>query len=288
MGLEKLLRNAALRIGLKEIRMVVYLYHLYYKVFYRKKWDKPLEFRGGKFLIGKDLSLFPAVRNGGFEELEIDEILPLVKSEYVVWDVGANVGIYTYLLARAASQGHLIAFEPVPETQEKWRKNTSLNGLVNCSLEPIALSDKVGKVLIRVNENAHGCDSIELVNSIQDEIHNYIEIPTTTGDEFIMSSSFGDPDLIKVDIEGHEPEFLKGSWAMLSRRKPTIMLEVNPSAWKTPEQFIVWQNTLEELFTLYGEGLWFEPKGRSKVTSIDVEKLGPHPYSLIFQNSKQS
>jgi FkbM family methyltransferase len=286
MGLEKVLRNAALRLGLKEIRIVVYLYHLYYKLLYQKKWDQPLGFRGGKFLIGKDLSLYPAVRNGAFEELEINAVLPLVMSKDVVWDVGANVGIYSFLLARAASQGHLIAFEPVLETQEKWRENVLNNNVDNCSLEPVALSDKVGKVMIKVNENAHGCDSIELANSNSDDGSNSIEIPTTTGDEFLLTSTYGDPDLIKVDVEGHEPEFLRGSWAMLSRRKPTLMLEVNPTTWTTPERFKIWQDTLDELFSLYGEGVWFEPKGKSKVTSVDVNKLGPHPYSLIFQTTR--
>ncbi len=283
MGLEKDLRNLALRIGLRENKSVVRLYHFWYKLKYRNKWDQPVSFRGGNFRIGSDLSLFPAVRNGAFEELEINTILPLVKSEDVVWDVGANIGIYTFLLARAAYRGHLIAFEPVPVTQEMWRENIVNNRVGNCSLETFALSDKVGKAMISVNENAHGCDSIELAKFNPDNTLRSIEVPTTTGDEFLLTSSYGDPDLIKVDIEGHEPEFLKGAWVMLERRRPTIMLEVNPTTWKTPERFSTWQEILNELFSLYSEGLWFESRGKFRVTSIDVNKLGPHPYSLILQ-----
>jgi hypothetical protein len=152
-------------------------------------------------------------------------------------------------------------------------------------LEPIALSDKVGLARIRVNENAHGCDAIELENAMKDDVRGFIQIQTTTGDEFLRTASQGDPDVIKVDIEGHEPEFLRGCWTMLARRKPILMLEVNPTTWKTLERFAIWQGILEELFTLYGDGLWFEPKGKSRVSSVDVQKLGPHPYSLIFQST---
>ena len=284
MGLEKELRNLALRFGLREKKIVVRLYHLWYRLNFRDKWDEPLSFRGGKFRIGQDLSLFPAVRNGAFEELEIDTILSLVKSEDVVWDVGANIGIYSFLLARAAFRGHLIAFEPVPASQEKWKENIFDNSLVNCSLEKCALSDKVGTAMISVNENAHGCDSIELAKVTSGASRSSIEVPTNTGDEFLLVSRYGAPDLIKVDIEGHEPEFLRGSWVMLERRRPTIMIEVNPSTWNTPERFSIWQEILDDLFALYGEGVWFEPKGKFIVRSIDVRKLGPHPYSLILES----
>jgi FkbM family methyltransferase len=285
MGLEKDLRNLALRVGLKEIPLIVWLYQLWYRVIYRNRWDQPVSFRGAKFQIGQDLSLFPAVRNGAFEELEMNTILPLVNPNDVVWDVGANIGIYSVLLARAAPKGHLIAFEPIPATQSRWRENIRANDIVNCSLEAVALSEKVGKALISVNEYAHGCDSIELAKFNQDENQSSIEIPTTTGDEYLLTSSYGDPDLIKVDIEGHEPEFLRGSRLMLERRRPVLMLEVNPTTWRTPQRYAIWEETLKELFGIYGEGFWFEPKGAFRVKTIDVRKLGPHPYSLLFMAS---
>ncbi len=281
MGIERSLRTWAHKYGLQKSPLVVAAYRWWSLIRYRNQWEDLVSFRGGEFRIGRDLSLYPAVRNGGFEADEIDAFLPRVSASDVVWDVGGNIGIYSVLLAQAAAKGHVVAFEPVPDSYNRLCGNVAHNSIMNVTAEPLGLSDIAGRARMRVHPDAHGCDHIELGEGEPGSAGS-LNISTITGDEYAARSSFGDPDLIKVDIEGHEPEFLRGSWALLSRRKPTLMLEVNPTTWNTPERFQVWEKTLAELFALYGAGLWFDPAGSRSVSEVDVHSLGEHAYTLIL------
>jgi len=263
---------------------VVSVYRAFSIVRFRNHWDDPVLFRGSWFNIGRDLSLYPAVRNGGFEADELEALLARVSSTDTVWDVGANIGIYSVLLGRAAADGHVIAFEPVPESRERLLGNLERNAVRNVTVEPLALSDRDGSARMQVHPDAHGCDHIELGTSAASSA-GAIEVSTITGCSYAAASPFGAPDLVKVDIEGHEPEFLNGAWEVISRQRPTMMLEVNPTAWETPERYRTWSEMLSRLFSLYGAGDWYDSAGAVRVTEVNVNELGPHAYTLILPAS---
>lgn len=279
MSIESAARTWAHRHGLHRSRAVVTAYRGVSSLRYRNAWDSDVEFRGRQFRIGRDLTLFPAVRNGGFEAEELDLLLPMVPRDAQVWDVGANIGIYAVLLADAAGDGHVDAFEPVPETHERLSGNVARNGLTNVTLHRVALSDKPGTVSMAVHADAHGCDTI----GEAEPGALALEVDTMTGDDFLAASSHGEPDVVKVDIEGHEPEFLAGAWGMFERRRPLLIMEVNPSAWHTADRVRTWQETLDRLFALYGKGTWFDAGQTSMVDRVDASALdGQRAYSLLF------
>lgn len=285
MTIERRLRNWAHAAGLQNVGFVVALYRGLQKVLNKNNWDKPVEFRGSKFVIGQDLSLYPAVKNGAFESLELDSLIPRVETSSLIWDVGANIGIYSVLLAKAAPEGHVIAFEPVPDSQARWKLNTELNDVTNATLERTAMSKESGTAFMTINDDAHGCDSINLSN-LPLNSKNLLQVNTIRGDDYAKASVLGDPDVIKVDIEGHEPEFFEGCWELISRRRPLIMMEINPTTWTSEERRVVWQQILDRLLGLYKEAHWFEPRGSKKIDSIDVTELGSHAYNLILIDGK--
>lgn len=261
--------------------MVVSAYRLMTRARFGGAWDEPIAFRGARFSIGEDLTLYPAVRNGGFEALELDALLPLIGESDHVWDVGANVGIYSVLLGRAAALGTVCAFEPVEASRERLVRNLALNGTTNVTVEAFGLSDRSGVQTMAIHDDAHGCDQIVDPAEAGEDASHVVEVATRTGDDYVGTHGFGDPDIIKVDIEGHEPEFIAGSWGVLERRRPLLFMEVNPTAW-APHRFAVWDQTLERLFGLYGTGEWFDSAGSRTVRSIEVDTLGPHAYMLLF------
>jgi FkbM family methyltransferase len=283
MGIESTARAWAHRHGLQKSRAVVSASRAVSKVRYSRAWDSDVSFRGHVFQIGQDLSLYPAVRNGGFEKLELDALLPRVPSDALVWDVGANVGIYAVLLASAARDGHVVAFEPVPASHERLTTNLAKNSVDNVTVNRLALSSSAGTATMAVHADAHGCDHIGAEDP--DEAAELIEVETTTGDSYVEAAGLGDPDVVKVDIEGHEPDFLEGAWGMFTRRRPVLMMEVNPTAWNGAGDFQRWQQTLDRLFELYGAGDWFDSDRRTLVTEVDVATLGPHAFTLIFPGS---
>lgn len=289
MGLESWLRTRAHRVGLEKSPLVVAAYQRYCTVRFRGRWDEPVEFKGARFSIGHDMSLYPAVRNGGFEAIEIDALLARVRPDDTVWDVGANIGIYAVLLGRAAHAGQVVSFEPVTESRERLLGNIARNGLTNVTVEPVALSDQEGQAQMLVHSNAHGCDYIgssgdAAVRTDDATVTEVLDVRITTGAAYADASPHGLPDVIKVDIEGHEPEFLEGAWPVISTRRPTIMLEVNPTTWRTPERVQRWDQTLRRLLETYGHGTWIGPQGSTDVERIDVAALSPHAYALILRD----
>ena len=130
-----------------------------------------------------------------------------------------------------------------------------------------------------VHADAHGCDQIGEVGDDAEAI----DVPTLTGDEFLASTGGADPDVVKVDIEGHEPQFLAGAWGMFERRRPLLMMEVNPTAWSGEAQVREWQDTVDRLFALYGNGLWFDAGQSSSVDHVDAAGLDQQrAYTLLF------
>lgn len=280
MSIEAAARTWAHQHGLQRSRVVTGAYRWLSLIRYRNQWDADVPFRGGRFSIGRDLSLYPAVRNGGFESVELDAFLPRVPKDAMVWDVGANVGIYAVLLGRAASEGQVMSFEPVPETRARLERNIQKNGVENVTVHPFALSSGDGTATMAVHPEAHGCDQI--VTSTDGPV---VEVRTMTGDAF--AAEHGDADVIKVDIEGHEPEFFAGCAEMLRRRKPLLMLEVNPTTWGAAERFRTWNETLSWLLELYGRGDWIDAGGSTPVSQIDVHSLSEHTaYTLILPSTE--
>ncbi|CAM3548804.1 FkbM family methyltransferase [Nocardioides zeicaulis] len=281
MGLESTARAWALQHGLQRSRAVVAAYRGLARVRFRGSWDEPVAFRGHHFRIGQDLTLYPAVHSGGFEAEELDTLLPLVPEDATVWDVGANIGIYAVLLGAAAHRGRVEAFEPVPATHQRLVDNVAANHVTNVRTHFVALSDSVGTARMAVHPDAHGCDQIGGID-LEPGVES-IDVPTTTGEEFLRAHGGADPDVVKVDIEGHEPQFLAGAWGMFERRRPLLMMEVNPTAWTSAEQVRLWQSTMDDLFALYGTAQWFEATTPREVTSLDVAALeDTRAYTVLF------
>lgn len=272
MGVESALREWALRSGLQRSRIVVTAYRWLSLLRFRGRWDAPVQFRGASFRIGKDLSLYPAVHNSGFESHELEALLARVSPTDVVWDVGANIGIYSVLLGRAAHEGNVVAFEPVPTTRERLLDNLGRNNVTNVTVESTALSDRTGRATMAIYPDAPGCDRIVVGEPLADAPES-MGVETTTGALYAEGSPFGAPDVIKVDIEGHELEFLRGAWKIISERRPILMMEINPGSWVGDGRSAAWARLLDDLLDVYGDGQLFDVDGGQRIDSIDAKML---------------
>jgi len=138
-----------------------------------------------------------------------------VKPGTIVFDVGANVGLYSLLASVFAGEnGKVFSFEPLPENIYYLKKHIGLNNLKNVKVIEKAVSDKVSTVRFNFGDNR---SSGHISNDGE------IEVVTINLDEFIKEGN-PLPDLIKMDIEGAEYEALLGAKELLKSKKPVIFL----------------------------------------------------------------
>jgi FkbM family methyltransferase len=141
----------------------------------------------------------------GIHELAVTEtIFRLVGPGATVADVGANLGYFTSLLAHLVGPGgRVYTFEPHPVTLRRLRDNVAnLTNSASVILRDCAVSDREGEARLGEPEDfAHhtGEPAIGAVG---------VPVRTTTLDAALPRGSV---ELIKIDVEGHEPFALAGA-----------------------------------------------------------------------------
>jgi FkbM family methyltransferase len=151
-------------------------------------------------------------------------LLSYLKDGMVYFDVGANNGYYYSLkVSKAVKGSRVYAFEPDPRILFHLRKNIQYNCSENVTIVPQALSNFVGSAWLTEYLGA----SNFLLDNTQTSLPR-IQVECSTLDDFVLHSGVERVDLIKVDIEGGEHNFLEGCRATLLRFRPVMVLELDP------------------------------------------------------------
>lgn len=135
-------------------------------------------------------------------------------------DVGANVGVMTFLAASIVGRdGRVIAVEPNTGNLQLLYRGLLLNKFTTVEVLPLAASS--GRRVFSLT----GGSNTELAGAR----------PIETAGEFVQSvaldEALGDLarlDVVKMDIEGHEPVALQGFWRNITRHRPVLVVEFNP------------------------------------------------------------
>ena len=178
---------------------------------------------GNKMFLDEKDSLLLSI-NKIYEKNETNFVKDSVNKGDIVIDIGANIGYYTLMFAKLVGDtGKIYSFEPDPRNFLILEKNIQINGYNNIILEKKAVSNKLGKSILYVNENSAG-SSMHKPNNVV----NQIDVDLITLDNYFEVNSIT-PDFIKIDIEGYELNALKGMESILqSSDKTKIMIEYNP------------------------------------------------------------
>ncbi len=137
----------------------------------------------------------------------------------VIVDIGANIGNHSLDFSTYAKQ--VYAFEPVGFTFDLLMKNVEENNIENISLTNKALSHEEGDAVIFIvpgNVGASGFDE-------RAENAEEVRVNKIIGDSFFASQALDRIDFMKVDVEGHEEEVLRGLLNTIKKFKPLIMME---------------------------------------------------------------
>jgi FkbM family methyltransferase len=139
----------------------------------------------------------------------------------VAVDVGANVGVLTFLAASlVGTAGRVIAVEPNPDNLQLLYRGIVLNGFDNVEVVPHAASNRRS-----VFSLTGGTSNTHLIGARAPE----------EGGHFVQSVLLDEAlgglprlDFVKMDIEGHEPQALEGFSRLIGRYRPVLLVEFNP------------------------------------------------------------
>lgn len=148
------------------------------------------------------------------EKTELQALINDIRQDDVVYDIGANTGLYTLFAAKACPDAEVIAFEPYPPNVDLLKQDVDRNKLQNVEIVDVALSDSVGNIEFSQPHEAdvgYGSSSI-----VTNESEATIEVPTTTGDQLIADGEIPTPNVVKIDVEGSESLVLEGLEKALS------------------------------------------------------------------------
>ncbi len=144
----------------------------------------------------------------------IQAILDRVSPGDSCWDIGANIGVYTVILARTLGvEGSVIAFEPESRAFQRLEENIAVNHLSNVSSFRIALGRDRQQMKLRTSGHASsGTHSLVLpeakMSKSEDDHFEVVEV--VPGDQLRQQKQLQIPSIIKVDVEGAEEEVLVG------------------------------------------------------------------------------
>ena len=144
-----------------------------------------------------------------------------------VIDGGANQGIYTCAFAsRVGPTGQVYAFEPQPYAVSCLRENVKLNNFNNVYIFEGALWNEFGSLFIQQNlEQNLGPVSASVSSAMNADDGTSVRAYSIS--ELLQEDRIRYVDFIKLDIEGAEPEALRGAELMIEKAKPTICIEAS-------------------------------------------------------------
>jgi len=156
---------------------------------------------------------------GTLERAKLKQFVQRLRRGMTVWDVGANVGLYTLPSARAVGpMGRVYAFEPMPRNFELLRRHLAMNRLSNVEIYEVAVVD-AGRSL-RMAEG-------DSPSEFHADPAGRWQVPAVTLDDWLAASDSPSPDLVKIDVEGSDDAVLRGGARTFAAYRPPIYLALH-------------------------------------------------------------
>lgn len=193
---------------------------------------------------GIDLSIYLF---SSFQKHVYDRI-PKEKQIKLIFDVGANVGYMSLVLAKAFKQSNVHSFEPTSFALKKLKKNISLNPDLESRINVIQsfVSDVDSE---NSSLTAYSSWDLSTKTLAKHDIHGGISKSTDGVGELTLDqyskSIQAYPDLIKIDTDGYEHKVFSGMEEILKRAQTIIVFEVGQYLLK--EQNVEFGYFLEKL-----------------------------------------
>ena len=151
----------------------------------------------------------------------------IIKPGFVCIDIGANMGYYSYFLAKyARTEGQLYAVEPIPLFAQIWEKNVPKRFCNHVQLFQFALGGENKEVKMGVPV-VHGVihhGMTHVVNSEETNLAESFTVPMRIPDE--LFANLQRLDFIKCDVEGYEQFVFENMKDTIMKHRPLVQTEL--------------------------------------------------------------
>lgn len=217
-------------------------YRTYFRLV-RINYEKQLYARHNRTPIGTFRSY--ELLNRHRHDRMLEAVASHCDSDAVVYDVGANVGMYAVALTVAEPRCHVLAFEPAPTTVEHLRANLACNGLEDrVDVYPCGLgaTNERRQFYVSTYPELSGFDR-ESATRWGATVDDTISVRVRQLDD--VSETAPPPDVVKIDVEGAGPAVLAGGRRTLDEERPILFIE--PHAEGFPDDPTTMRTQLKEL-----------------------------------------
>lgn len=170
-------------------------------------------------------------------------------------DGGMNLG-QTLLSVRAVDPHRpFIGFEPNPKCVAYLERLVDVNGMEGVTVVPTGLSDQAGLRRLYFPPDDSANPAATLIKNLRPQSAGHASrvIAVGTYDELAPDVDAGPVGFVKIDVEGHEMEALRGMAGTFSRDRPVALVEVLPRVGgTTPEETAQRRSLLQELVASWG------------------------------------
>lgn len=187
-----------------------------------------------------------------------------------VWDIGANVGVFTFAAASLAKRGAVLAVEADIWLADMIRKSKQIkqNRSLNIMLLSAAISNQYGVGQFWISNLGRASSGLALSSRtlLTENVLDEVWVPTVTLDSLL--SILDKPEFVKIDVEGAESLVLEGGKTVLSEIRPIIYIEVGQAANSAVTALL--QDYEYELFQTTSQGL--EPISVCTCSTLAIPK----------------
>ncbi len=158
-----------------------------------------------------------------FSPFSILTMQALLRDADAFFDLGANIGYYSLFAASERPDIAVTAFEPSPKNFALLSANAALNGSrITC--ENAAVSDATGTHVFHL---PHSPMSGSLEAAFNPSVERTETVKTYRLDDYVAEHPIRGRPLLKVIIEGHEPQFIRGAAKLLDEHRPDMIMAVS-------------------------------------------------------------
>ena len=179
---------------------------------------------------GAALFFYKPLTAGHWDEL-YDFAENYVSEGAVVWDVGANMGVFTFAAAyRAGGKGKVLALEADPWSAGLLRHSALQNAgrAATVDVLQVAIAEKVSIETFNIPKRGRAAAHLAIGRGAGAEVVGGVreqQLVIAVSLDWLSERS-APPDVIKIDVDGAEMKVLLGGERLIRQQRPVILIEV--------------------------------------------------------------